>query len=1256
MNIQLPLEHAKKFLSLVKTRKTVMTLCIALMSISVGYSQTNTAIICADGPVNTTYCYTNNDLTSFTFVGDTAFPLRLSFNAGTVENPFDDVIILDTDGVTNINPTPNGNAGDFTGLVFESTGNEITFMMDSDASVNCADNGFTPFDFDVVCLTCIEPVVAFVGDEMCDPGQMYSVTADITDLGSATTLTVTDNQGSAPQSVMAPGQLVFGPYNPALAVIFSVDTGDANCNFDSEEFVCVVQGNCDFVDAGSDIFLECETECVDIVAAFIAIPNRETTGYTIQGPLCDIPPLTGGDPTSIDVDDEWSDPIVLPFEFSFYGVTYNSIVVSGNGVASFDASLNGFHTWIMDPTDMIPMNTPGLVANSIFGAYHDINPASVPTNINFFVIGTAPFRTFVLNFNEIPQFDCTDLLTTQQILLYESLNVIDINIVNKDVCTTWNDGLAVIALQGNNLTEFSVPEDRNVGVWTAMDESWRFVPNGAPINASTFEWRDAAGTVLGNDALLNVCPEATTTYTAALVVELPDGSFQEITDDVIVAREEGCVLFDCTDLVLVEDFETGTGRVTHPFTPLDFNGTTQMEANEYTVSNTSAGLNTGWFDDVQDNTDDDTDGRMIFFNPSEDVNEIELYRRTVLVTANTNHIFDFFMTTVYDTNTNICPGGGAPSNLDFRIEDAGGTTIVTGNTGDVANGTAPNWTRYSIEFNSGVATEIQIVIENTVFAACGNDLAIDDIRIFAEGLPPVLVAPMDLSLCDETGSEEATFDLTSTAVEILNGQNAADFNFSYHISQADADLANAPIATPAAYVNVLNPETIFVRVARVLQATCFSTTSFDLLIGQPIVITTDLPTEIEFCPDVNFEDLDATPTNAGIDLSTVTYEWTDPVGAVVSTNAVYLPVTSGIHTVVVSVPPCSEMTFTVDVIILDVPVLDLGLDATICDGEDFTINPIITGDATGATFLWSTGEITQSITVNQSGTYTLELTTINGCIITDEIVVLILDPVVVSLGDDFDVCPDFQNTITATSNETNLTYEWFLNDDLLAGETGSSINFSLPENTSAEYSVVVTNANGCMGTDSIVIGINDPLTVALTNDPETCPEFDNTISATTSETGVTYEWFADGVSVQGETNNTLVVSLPENATTTQYSVVITNAEGCTGTDSTTISLYTDNANCVITQGISPNGDGMNDELDLSFLANRTGIDKLQIYNRLGALVYEFDNYSNQWFGQTDDGEELPTGTYFYVLTLRNVDSGFETQTPTGWIYINRDQN
>src|SRR5690606_11454914 len=102
--------------------------------------------------------------------------------------------------------------------------------------------------------------------------------------------------------------------------------------------------------------------------------------------------------------------------------------------------------------------------------------------------------------------------------------------------------------------------------------------------------------------------------------------------------------------------------------------------------------------------------------------------------------------------------------------------------------------------------------------------------------------------------------------------------------------------------------------------------------------------------------------------------------------------------------------------------------------------------------------------------------------------------------------------------------------------------------------------------------------------------------------------------------------------------------------------YASNPNCTISNGLSPEGSpGFNDYLDLEFLSIRTGIENLQIFNRLGRLVYEQQNYVNQWEGQSLDGDKLTTDTYYYVINLSGNDPVYGTQT-SGWIYINRGIN
>lgn len=82
------------------------------------------------------------------------------------------------------------------------------------------------------------------------------------------------------------------------------------------------------------------------------------------------------------------------------------------------------------------------------------------------------------------------------------------------------------------------------------------------------------------------------------------------------------------------------------------------------------------------------------------------------------------------------------------------------------------------------------------------------------------------------------------------------------------------------------------------------------------------------------------------------------------------------------------------------------------------------------------------------------------------------------------------------------------------------------------------------------------------------------------------------------------------------------------------------AECVIPKGISPNGDNLNDTFDLSAFCVR----EIKIFNRYGKIVYEAQNYKDEWHGQSDD-KNLPSATYYYIVTLST------SEQLTGWVYV-----
>ena len=194
----------------------------------------------------------------------------------------------------------------------------------------------------------------------------------------------------------------------------------------------------------------------------------------------------------------------------------------------------------------------------------------------------------------------------------------------------------------------------------------------------------------------------------------------------------------------------------------------------------------------------------------------------------------------------------------------------------------------------------------------------------------------------------------------------------------------------------------------------------------------------------------------------------------------------------------------------------------------------------------------------------------------------------------------------------------------------------------AAYTVtynVTPNATNCEvappGTTQIMI--IPPVTIELTGG---CQNVNYILTATPVNSSfvpetASYSWQnAAGIEV-GTTQSITVTEVGV------YTVTIT-VDGCS-----TESLPFDVTSifCVIQKGISVNNDGLNDTLDL------TGFDvkKLTIFNRLGMKVYTRSNYINEWGGKSDNGDDLPDGTYYYIIEQR---SG---TVKTGWIYINRAQ-
>ena len=280
--------------------------------------------------------------------------------------------------------------------------------------------------------------------------------------------------------------------------------------------------------------------CVDLEATYLDLGDTST--YTVTS-IPYAPPYQFSclaNSVSVNDDDVWSPAINLPFDFCFYGNSFNQCTIGSNGILSFDMSNAGTGSGYSFSNNL-PSTTGDLFTNTIYGVYHDIDPrAGGEVGWELITLNTG-CRALVASWSNVPMYSDNSILYTGMMVLYENTNVIEVYIQEKNIddnnVAPWNDGNAIVGIQNTTGTAAVVAPGRN-GLstnWTASNEAWRFVPAGTSI--TSLAWHEGSGTsgpIIGTSDIINVCPTATTTYTAEITYTLCDGSTITETEETTV--------------------------------------------------------------------------------------------------------------------------------------------------------------------------------------------------------------------------------------------------------------------------------------------------------------------------------------------------------------------------------------------------------------------------------------------------------------------------------------------------------------------------------------------------------------------------------------------------------------------------------------------------------------------------------------------------------------------------------------------------
>ncbi len=352
----------------------------------------------------------------------------------------------------------------------------------------------------------------------------------------------------------------------------------------------------------------------------------------------------------------------------------------------------------------------------------------------------------------------------------------------------------------------------------------------------------------------------------------------------------------------------------------------------------------------------------------------------------------------------------------------------------------------------------------------------------------------------------------------------------------------------------------------------------------------------------------------------VSYMWTGPNGGAAQS---LLPTVSGQYIVFATDAVNCISSDTIQVIVNLPPVDNIISSAgdTLCGGGSSTLSLSNSYNL----YSWTGGVTTPTLNITESGNYTVSVVDANDCVSTFsiDVDVVLFDIEVVGQNSCINT-----TTLQATGGSS---YSWS------NGETTNTIVVA-PEDETV-YSVTMTEGT-CTGSASITITPSQATEFAW--EDTIYLALGESVSVSGPAGFQTYEW-SPGEQLHDSTVQVVVFNGTESQT---VNLIATHPDGCI-VQKTVVFIV---VSLTVPNGFSPNGDHINDWFVIPELVDYTG--KLIVWNRWGEVVFQSNNYQNNWGGTCETGScfenggDVTAGTYFYSLDVGGI-------TKEGYITIVR---
>lgn len=426
-------------------------------------------------------------------------------------------------------------------------------------------------------------------------------------------------------------------------------------------------------------------------------------------------------------------------------------------------------------------------------------------------------------------------------------------------------------------------------------------------------------------------------------------------------------------------------------------------------------------------------------------------------------------------------------------------------------------------------------------------------------------------------------------------------------------------------------------------------------IAEPIPFTCTTPT-------IN---LDAGATGSITDFSSISWTSSDGNTVTPATGSLQVAVDGpGTYelTVVDANTGCAGSSTVTVIPDNDTPVANAGTDLGIECGETGILDGLASSQGTSFTFQWVNleGGATPvpaddlETSVDEAGSYLLIVTnTDNGCVDTDTVEVNRVFPAEAMAGTDISLCQD-QTTATLSANQPAGTSGLWTSGGVAAVDAPTDPNSGVAGLQSGSNVFTWTlSAPGCpdysqsqvtVFIETAPVAVEDLLIVEGEQRSVSINLAQNDVLTNVDEYEVTLLGAPEFGTIDSFVNGRVFYSVPRGfvgATEVTYEICNLDCSDLCATGTLRINVSDDDFEPTIMNTITPNGDGMNDQLVFDVLLftpeEEFPDNEIIIFNRWGDIVFQQRPYNNNWDGLNTNGDLLPQGTYYYILRLNLAD-------------------